>query len=296
MRLTQKINNNVALAVDGEGKELVVFGRGVGFPAMPYELTDLSRIQRTFCDAGSGRAELSAKLREEMVGLAAEIAELAQAELDCSLNPNLSLTLADHLGFAIERLQSGSEQRMPLACDIAHFYPAEMSLARRALQLLRERQGVALPDSEAVDIALHLIGSEMEHSDLRASLPAMQVVGEIAQIIEQTLHVTLDTASISYSRFVLHVRYLLEYRGCGGQEAGGMRAALKELARQSPEVYGCTLRVRDYLASRCRLACGPDEMLYLFLHINRLKACSIPPAKAGASRCAQPDERKEDES
>ena len=39
MQICKKINNNVALARDAKGRELVVFGKGIGFPAMPYELT-----------------------------------------------------------------------------------------------------------------------------------------------------------------------------------------------------------------------------------------------------------------
>ena len=50
MQICKKINNNVALARDAKGRELVVFGKGIGFPAMPYELTDLSGVQRTFYD------------------------------------------------------------------------------------------------------------------------------------------------------------------------------------------------------------------------------------------------------
>ncbi|MCH3943362.1 MAG: hypothetical protein LKE37_06810 [Atopobiaceae bacterium] len=36
MRIVKKINNNVALAVDACGKDVVVFGKGIGFPQMPY--------------------------------------------------------------------------------------------------------------------------------------------------------------------------------------------------------------------------------------------------------------------
>lgn len=48
MEVYKKINNNVALARDAKGRELVVFGKGIGFVSMPYELTNLSCIQRTF--------------------------------------------------------------------------------------------------------------------------------------------------------------------------------------------------------------------------------------------------------
>lgn len=50
MRIVRKINNSAAVAQDSRGKELIVIGKGIGFPAVPYELTDMSRIDRTFYD------------------------------------------------------------------------------------------------------------------------------------------------------------------------------------------------------------------------------------------------------
>ena len=51
MKVIKKLNNNVVIAVDGDGRELVVIGRGVGFEKkIPYELTDLSKVDRTFYD------------------------------------------------------------------------------------------------------------------------------------------------------------------------------------------------------------------------------------------------------
>ena len=40
MLILKKINNNVALASNDAGEEIVVFGKGVGFPKTPYELED----------------------------------------------------------------------------------------------------------------------------------------------------------------------------------------------------------------------------------------------------------------
>ena len=48
MKVIKKINNNVALCIDQGGKELIALGKGIGFKAMPYELQDLSGIERTF--------------------------------------------------------------------------------------------------------------------------------------------------------------------------------------------------------------------------------------------------------
>ena len=271
LRITKKINNNVALALDSAGKEIVVFGRGIGFPAMPYELTDLSKIQRTFYDIKSNYVELAAALPEDLILLAADIVELARCDLDCDLNPNLPITLADHLNFAMERFQTGMEVQSPLTYDIAHFYPAEMSLGRQALEIIRERKGIVLPESEATSIALHLINGEMENNDMHATLTTTKVIRDITNIIEQTLKITLDTSGFNYSRFTMHIRYLLQRMQQGTQEVNGMSSAMRQLVREYPDVYYCTMKVVFYFSNHFHWECNEDEKLYLFMHINRLK-------------------------
>lgn len=66
MKIVKKINNNVALAQDARGHELVVFGKGIGFPATPYELDDLSKIQRTFYDVGAKNLALLSRISRKM--------------------------------------------------------------------------------------------------------------------------------------------------------------------------------------------------------------------------------------
>ena len=167
MKIIRQINNNAALALDGNGKELVVLGRGVGFPKMPYELTDLSRIERTFYDVNPKYFGMAADLPRPLVLACAEITERAEIELDCALNPNLPFTLADHLNFAVERFRSGLNLTIPIAYDIRHLYPNEFDLGVKALDILKEYTGVSLPDSEAVSIAMHLINAEIENSEIR---------------------------------------------------------------------------------------------------------------------------------
>lgn len=90
MEVYKKINNNVALARDAKGRELVVFGKGIGFASMPYELTDLSRIQRTFYDVNEKYFALLRDVPEAVFLAADDIADTAREELDCTLNANLT--------------------------------------------------------------------------------------------------------------------------------------------------------------------------------------------------------------
>ena len=57
MKVIKKINNNVALCLDGNQRELIAFGKGIGFKPIPYELTDLSVIERTYYGRIPGPAE-----------------------------------------------------------------------------------------------------------------------------------------------------------------------------------------------------------------------------------------------
>ena len=73
MKLLRKINNNAAVAQDNRGREMVVLGRGVGFHPMPYELTDLSVVYRTFYDVDPQYYEILSNLPEDALLAAADI-------------------------------------------------------------------------------------------------------------------------------------------------------------------------------------------------------------------------------
>ena len=80
MEIIKKINN-IALARDAKGREMVVFGKGLGFPATPYTLQDLSKVQRTFYDVSDKYFALLQEVPEEIFLAADDIAEDANEEL-----------------------------------------------------------------------------------------------------------------------------------------------------------------------------------------------------------------------
>ena len=235
MKIIRQINNNAALALDGHGKELVVLGRGVGFPKMPYELTDLSRIERTFYDVNPKYSGMAADLPRPLVLACAEITERAEIELDCALNPNLPFTLADHLNFAAERLRKGIEISTPLAYDVRHLCPKETELAKQARKLLAREAGLKLPDSEVVNIALHLINAEAEAGDMHSMMMTLKALSDVDGIVEKQLAITLNKESFSYSRFSMHLRYLVQRLASGRQveeRISGMLAQTRRTIRR----------------------------------------------------------------
>lgn len=103
MRIVKKLNNNFAICVDGEGKELIAVGKGIGFPKTPYELEDLNLITRTFYDIDPKYIELFNEIPETVIHFTAKLVDIARNELDYELNPNLVVTMSDHINFCIQR-------------------------------------------------------------------------------------------------------------------------------------------------------------------------------------------------
>lgn len=273
MQIVKKINNNVALARDGRGNELVVFGKGVGFPAMPYELDDLDRIQRTFYNVSKRYIDLLPDLPEALMLAADDIAEEARDELDCELNPNLPFILADHLNFAIQRTRQGVALQNPLSYDVKHLYPKEYQIAARGMRELCSKMGVQLPESETVSVALHLINAEGKAGDMHDTLANVQLIAQLSEMVEDYFHIQIDRDSFNYSRLAMHMRYLVQRMSEGSPmpEDPATRELFRTVKMEYPQDYDCTRRIADWLAKNRGWHCSSEEQLYLVMHIHRVR-------------------------
>lgn len=271
MKLLRKINNNAAVAQDKRGREMVVLGRGVGFHPMPYELTDLSVVYRTFYDVDPQYYEMLSSLPEEALMAAADIAEQAEIALQAELNPNLPFTLADHIAFAQEREKQGIRLATPLHYDVQHLYPREYELGLQAMETVRLRTGIALPRAEAVNIALHIVNAELEGSDLSSTLAAVEVLDEVTVLVERELGIALDRESYNYARFAMHIQFLVRRLSSGKVMEQGSGKMLSELSAEYPATYRCAQAVAKEIEQRHGWHCSSDEVLYLMLHIYRVQ-------------------------
>ena len=272
MELFKKINNNVALARDAKGREMVVFGKGIGFPAMPYELTDLSLVQRSFYDVNEKYFDLLRDVPEAVFLAADDIADTAREELGCSLNTNLTYALADHLNFAIQCSREGMSVRTPLAYDIRHLYPQEYAIAKEGLHQLCSTLEVDLPESEAVSIAMHIITAENEVGDMHSTILAAKVISEISALVEESLSVKLDKDSFSFSRFAMHLRDLVQrmMQGKPLNSDSAMDVMFTTMRREYPDTYTCVQQIDRFLRDTYGWTCSREEQLYLIMHIHRV--------------------------
>ncbi len=273
MKIVKRINTNAAIAIDSMGKEVVIFGKGVGFPQVPYELQDLSRIEQTFYDIDPRYYEMVAELPHSVISASAEIAEEAELELQCTLNPNLPFTLADHLNFAMTKIQQGIEVPILLGYDLKHLYPKETGIGFKALSILEQYTSVRLPDNEAYSVAMHIINAETENGNMDEMMNTLNLIRVAEEIIETKGHISLDRDSYLYSRFIMHLQYLISRLRSGEQveEVCGP-ATQREIAREAPDAYLSAREVAAYLQKQLHCTCNNEEILYLTMHIHRLQS------------------------
>ncbi|MDO4167884.1 MAG: PRD domain-containing protein [Eubacteriales bacterium] len=270
LQIIRKINTSAAIALDSAGREIVVLGKGIGFPAVPYELEDLGKIERTFYDVDPKYMDMIAELPKPILIASADITNQAEIDLNCELNPNLPFTLADHLNFAHERLKHGINLVTPIAYDIQNLYPREYAVRKMALTILQDQTGIILPEHEAVNVALHLINAEAESGDIHTLMMNMQIISEIDRIVEQEMQVKLDKNDYNYHRFVTHLRYLLLRLQSETQSEGEIYTESAVFYRDYPQNYHCASSIANYLKNTWGWECTDDEIVYLMTHIRRL--------------------------
>lgn len=264
MKVIKNINNNVSLCLDSKGREVIAFGKGIGFAKPPYEIP-LSKIQRTFYDVNENYLSVLALIPEEIINLATEIVNYANQKLDNRYAANVIFALADHIQFAVQREKEHIHIKLPVFYEVQNAYPIEMKIGLYAVDLINRRLQVALPGEEAANIVLHLLNYEVKEKNGFYN-SEKSVIEKCADLVEQIMEIQIDKTGFNYFRFVTHLLYLLERVRKNEMISTENEKLFSSLKQEYPKAYQCSLEI-DRVLDR---PLNEEELLYLILHINRL--------------------------
>ncbi len=274
MRISKVFNNSVVLGVDGNGGEVVLFGRGLGFQKRPGSEVDETLVEKRFFPGGVASADRVASYLQDVpmddIELAEDIVALARTEFGHAITDAAVLPLADHLAFAFHRLREGIEIDYPLQWEVASLYPRELAFAGRVVALIAERRAIALPALEAVPLALHFVNAQFGSGEMSETMEVTEALTAILHTASEELGVAIEPDSVDLARFLTHVRYLI-LRRMRGQSAAKVDPAVGDAVRTaSPVAYDVAERMADELNGRFGWEVGDDERFYLALHTFRL--------------------------
>lgn len=274
MQVLRVFNNNIVLAADDAGHEVILTGRGLGFQARPGSAVDPAKVARTFVPADGRDPDHLAMLLAGIPPEAVQLVGSAMAEvgLDAKATtvPTLVIALADHVNFAKRRQQSGIGIDYPLIAEVTHLYPEEYDQAQRLLVAINDRLDEPLPASEAVALALHLVNAGFATGDLAYTYQMTGVIQQMITVIEQTYGIDIDAGSVGAGRFITHLRYLF-VRIHQHQQLDQHRSPVGDAIREAyPEALQCAGHLANIVELRLGAALTDDEISYLTLHVARL--------------------------
>jgi beta-glucoside operon transcriptional antiterminator len=275
MEIARVFNNNLVLALDGMGREVILTGRGLGFQARPGQVVDATRVARIFVPA-DGRdpdhlAQLLAGIPPEHIQLVGDA--LVQVGLDkVGRNPSLVIALADHVSFALRRLAIGMQLDYPLQAEVQHLYAEEYEQAKALLAAINVRAERELPADEAVGLALHLVNAGFATGDLSYTYKMTGVIQQMVAVIGQRFGLDVDSSSVSIGRFITHLRYLFVRIHQHRQLEEGQTVIGTAIRTAYPEAADCARRLAELLEIRLGAPLTDDEVSYLALHVARVVA------------------------
>ncbi|MHC5227799.1 PRD domain-containing protein [Enterococcus sp. LJL99] len=270
MKVIKKINNNVAECLDDNGNYLIAFGKGIGFPKTPYELTDLTKVTMTFYKLNEHFESLLREIPEEILNLSAEIVTMAQKELNGQLNPTLVFSLADHIHFSIQRLTKYKNVRMTFSYEIEQLYPKESLLAKQAIKMIQEQLHLVLPKGEITSITMHFVDSQSEYKISQEELLVEEVIESATNLIEEELKIQVDRQEFNYNRFCMHMFYYLKRLKNGEEFIDQGSELLQTFKQQHQDIYVLTQHVATLIQQIFGIMPKDGELFYLMIHIHRL--------------------------
>lgn len=272
MLAVRALNNNTVVCQDTTGQELIAMGKGIGFGKVPKEIS-LEKIERTFYDVDRSYQTLLQELPTDILEFTGKIVDIAKNELPYELSPNLVITLADHINFAMDRARKNIIVKMPTAYDIQQTFPAEYNIGKYAVRRFQKEFKIGLPNEEIVGIAMGILNSKLteEAETVKKLRQDEEMLEDITEIIENYFCIMVNRESFNYTRYATHLQYLFQRIHAGKSINSDNLHIYRELEEEFQEIAACVKQIAAHIAQVWGCSkLSEEEKLYLILHVNRI--------------------------
>ncbi|WP_392551541.1 PRD domain-containing protein [Orbus wheelerorum] len=274
MKVHKILNNNVIVTLDKLNNELIIMGRGIAFKKKEGDIIDESLIEKQFSlnnkETLPRFAELLSEIPTEVITVSEIIINHAKSVLGEKLQDSIYISLTDHINFSIERHKQGFDIPNGFLWEIKKLYPKEFKIGEYALQIIKQRLNVGLPEDEAGFITFHIINAQL--NDTMPNIVTMtKVMREILNIVKYHFKFEYDEESLTYQRFITHLKFFAQ-RVINGNFSSSEDISLYEIVKEKyHQSYLCTNRIDMHLIQQYEHPLTDDESLYLTIHIERLR-------------------------
>lgn len=273
MRVIKVLNVSVVLALDSQGNESILLGKGIGFNKKIGDEILSSEFEKIFVlkdkEISRNIIRLAAEIDSIYFEVAKAVIDAAKNEYGFQLMDYIYLALTDHISFACKRINDEIYIPNFYSIDVKQFNPKEFELGLMAVHLLRNKLNIELPDDEAGNIALHFINAQ-ENNEHFTSRKITDIVNAILEIVQYNFGISYDKESISYIRFVTHLRLFAQRLINKTQIVDNTDVLYETIIQECKEEYLCVGKIDMYIKKYFFNELSKQEKLYLTIHIHRI--------------------------
>ena len=203
---------------------------------------------------------------------------LAKSKLKLSFSNGLIFTLADHISFAVERYRKHADFDYMDNEEIKQFFPEIYKFSQKTVRSINKKFDVALNESEAVAITFHFVNSMIvdSHTNQKSITDTKQIfniTSDIMKIIESNYGGKIDRRSISYSRMIVHIRYLVTsiLQNSSINDSAISKKQIEKLLNSysDSKITKITKEIGDYLRKKLNYDLTEEDQLFLDIHLTR---------------------------
>jgi Transcriptional antiterminator len=277
MQVIKVLNNSLILAMDQNGQETILMGKGIGFNKSIGKEILAEEIEKVFIlkDRTVSRniVRLAADTEPVFFELTKNIIDYAIEQYHMELLEHIYLSLTDHIAFAVRRHKEGICLRNFYTPDIKRFHAEEFLVGEYALLKIKECCQVDLPIDEAGHIAFHFINAQSRHRYQDTETRITSMVEDILKIVRRTYGCSFNESSLEYTRFLTHLclfaKRLLEKDLMPEKMADPLYSQVMETCGRENI---CADHITSYVQKKFSIVLTNQEKLYLMIHLYRIQS------------------------
>ena len=269
-RITKILNHNSFMGIESKNdQECLIMGKGVAFGKKVGQTVSVTGDARVYSlkeltDRGEAK-EIIKSVSPLCLELANEVLDQAEEEFG-KVDRSILFTMADHLDFAVRRIQNGEQISNPLTDDIRIMFYKEYKVAGCIRDLLKEKLGIRIDEHEIGYIALHVHAAIVDENVSQA-MEIARTVRECICMVEEETGKSIDIMSLGYNRLMNHVRYMVA-RAIHGEK---LKMSLNDyMSVKFPGSYMTAEKICRKMEKSLKLPIPDIEIGYLAMHLERM--------------------------
>ena len=271
MKCLRVFNNSAISTIMPDGREAIALGNGIGFHKRPGDEVREELIEKVYYVQN----EMQTKFLQMLQDVRPDVMEAAETIIEeagregFSLSNQATISLIDHISFALERQAGNVPLPNLLLAETQMLYQKEYSLGCRALEIIRERCGVSLPEDEAGYIAPHLVTISADRGGTYDTLKFVKGTGDI---IKEVYGVSLDPQSLDAMRLTTHLKFLAQriFQRTVWEDDSDMDEMYEYLLGRSPKNRTALERLDSYIKTTFGYTLNRQEKFYLLVHLTKI--------------------------